>query len=87
MIPLLLLDQRECSAEDVWCEPDISVCEKEPLTSRVLIRYTERVRLTQPAFRELGEVNDELAKMKENREKEARERFEALVNKARKMKK
>lgn len=37
--------------------------------------------------KELGEVNDELAKMKENRDKEARERFEALVSKAKKMKK
>jgi hypothetical protein len=37
--------------------------------------------------KELGEVNDELAKMKENRDKEARERFEGLVNKAKKMKK
>lgn len=37
--------------------------------------------------KELGEVNDELAKMKENREKEAKERFDALVSKAKKMKK
>lgn len=37
--------------------------------------------------KELGEVNDELSKMKENREKEAKERFDALVNKARKMRK
>jgi hypothetical protein len=37
--------------------------------------------------KEIGEVNDELSKMKENREKEAKERFDALVNKAKKMRK
>jgi hypothetical protein len=37
--------------------------------------------------KELGEVNDELGKLRENRDKEARDRFESLVKKARKVKK
>jgi hypothetical protein len=37
--------------------------------------------------KELGEVNDELSKLRENRDKEAKDRFESLIKKARKTKK
>ncbi len=37
--------------------------------------------------KELGEVNDELSKLRDNRDKEAKDRFENLIKKARKTKK
>ena len=37
--------------------------------------------------KELGEVNDELTKLRENRDKEAKDRFDTMLRKAKRAKK